>query len=190
MGPWAWISLGWLLAGQGQFAAEPVPSSVTFWVLNPKTTGGHRVLHLEDIIGKNRPASMTHLPKPHVMVLLFVAQEGVRARDGGRWADALKGLGEASGSRGMVITVVLASSRGERPGLPADGTRPVVWDRFGIVAHAFGVQGPGEALILGSEGLMERHRLFALGDEAARARFVTRVRQRTQRRLARGWADD
>lgn len=156
MGPLVWALCA--------LVANPTPPSppgglwLTLEVQNPPSLGGHRILHLEDLIGPDR-LSLPGLPQPSA-VLLFTttAEECTRAQG---LCARLEEETRALRARGALVAAVVLTARERVPivrkSMAALKT-PIVLalDPHHHVERALGLRGPGGFVVLDSSGSAKR----------------------------------
>ena len=147
----AW--LGVLLA-----ATNAVPLWITFDIANPGVVGGHRILHLEDVIGPGQRADIPRLPSASA-VLMFAVRADDCDRDGlcgrvARWSEA------ARAAQGLVVAVVL-TERDRADAVRATMARlrlPIALavDAHGVVRSLAGLDVPGTFVVIDGQGRSRR----------------------------------
>lgn len=131
---------------------------LTLEVTNPSALGGHRILHVEDLVGPDR-LSLPRLPRPEA-VLLFTTTVEECARAGGLCRRVEARTSELRARGGLIVAVVLTTR--ERAPIARRAMAvvkiPIVLalDPHHHVERAFGVRGPGRFVVLDSEGVAQR----------------------------------
>ncbi len=153
-----------MLAGVlfGLLAANPgdgaLPLWVTFDIINPESVGGHRILHLEDVIGPEHRRDVPGLPSP-TAVLLFSVGPADCVSDG-LCAEVAAWSAGARKEGALVVAVVLT----ERERADAARTRlasaehplTIAVDPHGAVSALAGLQTPGTFIVVDSAGRSRR----------------------------------
>lgn len=157
-------------------APEKVPLWVTFDVLNPKRLGGHRILHLEDVVGPRAKSDIPGLSIPRAVLIAATTAEACR-RPGSVCAE-LEQLSKIPG--GLVIGVVLVDREGapraEREILETEYSFPLTVDTYGVVGQALSLDRPGVCLVVYSNGQAARLVPPSEGsDRSLRERFSASV---------------
>ena len=146
----AWF-VAWAMAAQ-------TPLWVTFDVANPQVTGGHRILHLEDVLGPNQRSDIPRLPRAPAALIFSVRPDDCRdeglCRDVARWTAVARKTG------GLVIALVLTEREQAetiRSQLSTSGL-PIVLavDPDGVVSGLAGLQQPGTFSIIDGKGKTRR----------------------------------
>ena len=138
--------------------AAPVPLWVTFDVVNPAVVGGHRVLHLEDIIGPDQRRDIAGLPAASA-VLLFSARPD-ECGASGLCAEVSRWTFKARHAGAVVIALILA----ERD--RADSIRArlvtsrlpiaIALDAHGVIRALSGLDQPGSFVVIDDKGRTRR----------------------------------
>lgn len=158
-------------------SAVPAPLWVTFDVANPASVGGHRILHLEDIVGPRARADVPGLPNPRAIVIASLRPGDCGAKPS-PLCTKLRQLSEIPW--GLVLGVILASRQ------DADRVRrdleqheypfPLTVDTHGVVARALDLDRPGVCLVLNSTAEVARMSPPSEGsDRASVERFMALV---------------
>ncbi|MBK6684807.1 MAG: hypothetical protein IPG45_10065 [Deltaproteobacteria bacterium] len=163
---------------------------LTVEVLNPSTFGGHRIFHLEDVLGKRRRLDIPNLPAPRVVLIFTVEAEGCRDLASG-WCGAVDEMLKAPWAKeGLALAVVLANRDAEEELsrlIPYAGFRfPVSVDAHGLLRQTLKVVRPGEFLVVQSNG--ENSRISPpsnLASEAARGRHLKEVEKAFEEAIRR-----
>ena len=160
--------------------AQLAPLSLTFDVANPQTLGGHRILHLEDVVGPKRRRDVPDLPAAEAVLLFSVQPDGCGA-SGGLCAQVAEITEEARQRGALVIGVILASREQAVSAAPAvrQGRHPfpVTFDTHGLARRTLALDGPGVFVVIDSEGVNKARRRASLGGEPAQiARDLAAVR--------------
>ena len=138
--------------------SAPAPSLglwLTLEVQNPPALGGHRILHLEDLVGPSR-LRLPRLPRPEALLLFTTtADECARPRGLCRRLEARTATLRA---RGVVVVAVVLTSRERVPiarKTMAAIKTPIVLalDPHHHVERAFGLRGPGRFVVLDAAGV-------------------------------------
>lgn len=174
----------------GLLAAPEGLERLTAQVLNPSSLGGHRIFHLDDVLGARRRTDIPGLPSPRVVLIFTVGPEGCRSKEAG-WCGAIdEMMGAAWAKEALALGVVLASRDGAEElsrVIPYAGFRfPVTVDAHGLLRQTLKVVRPGEFLVVQSNG--ENTRLAPpsnLAQGAARARFLKEVEQTLEEAIRR-----
>ncbi len=178
----------------GQTAVERVPGWVTFGIANPKALSGHRILHLEDVIGARARDDVAGLPSPKVVVLFTAARSdcpgAAKTTRFRTFCDQMANLATRPWAKGsLFVGVVLAEEEtaGEaRAGLlRSDYPYPVSVDEHGIVRRALKSDRPGEVLVVDSRLEVVRLPPPARKEGVAWDRHLGRIRVALERALER-----
>ncbi len=180
----------------GQTAIERVPAWVTFDIANPPALGGHRILHLEDVIGARARDDVAGLPNPNVVVLFTAAPSdcpGARKKRRKRsdtFCDAMARFATlpwAKGSLFVGVVLVEKETAGEaRAGLlRSDYPYPVSVDVHGVVRRALKSDRPGAVLVVDSRLEVVRLDPPARNEGVAWDRHLGRIRVALERALER-----
>ncbi|MEQ9503189.1 MAG: hypothetical protein RIT81_40355 [Deltaproteobacteria bacterium] len=178
----------------GQTAVERVPGWVTFGVANPKALGGHRILHLEDVIGARARDDIAGLPSPKVVVLFLVTPSDCPgpAKTGASrtFCDQMTGFATRPWAKGsLFVGVVLAEEEtaGEARAklLRSEYPYPVSVDEHGIVRRALKSDRPGEVLVVDSRLEVVRLAPPARSEGVSWDRHLGRIRVAIERALER-----
>lgn len=159
--------LPWLLLA---LAAPPAPLWLTFDVANPQTVGGHRILHLEDVVGPKRRRDIPGLPSAEAALVFSVQPEGCGA-SGGLCARVAQ-LTAAARARGALVVGVVLASR-EEAVAAARSVRegrhpfPVTFDTHGLARKALALDGPGVFVVIDAEGVNKGRRRASMAGEPA-----------------------
>lgn len=188
-----------LLSLAAQTGGERVPGWVTFDVANPRTLGGHRILHLEDVVGPRTRDDVPGLPAPKVVLIFTAAPSdcpGLKAERRGRdLCEDIARFATAKWAKGsLVVGLVLAeeeSAGGARARLlRSDYPYPMSVDEHGLVRRALNADRPGVVLVVDSR--LEGVRLSppARMEGAARDRYLGEIRVALERALEREKEDE
>ena len=187
------LALWALLSG----APAPAPLWLTLDVANPETLGRHRLLHLEDVVGPDRRTDIPGLPKAEAVVLFSTRPDGCV---GGLGPDEPKPSGlcaavaarlEDLSRRGVLVVGVLLATREEAAADLARVRRaavpfPVTFDVHDLARQALGLEGPGQFVIISSEGLNIRvPGASKAGDDVQVTRHLELVRKTVLAALGR-----
>lgn len=158
-------------------APEKAPLWVTFDVLNPERLGGHRILHLEDVVGPRAKDDIPGLSIPRA-VLIGATTAGRCQNEAGSLCGRMEQLAKIP--HGLVIGVILADREGapaaRRAMLETEYSFPLTVDSYGVVGQALALDRPGVCLVVYSTG--EAVRLVPPpdgSDRSIRERFAARV---------------
>ncbi len=168
--------MSWLVALL--MAGAPVPLWITFDVVNPAVVGGHRILHLEDVLGPDQRRDIPGLPVATAALLFSVRPtdcNGARVcAEVSRWTRRARAAG------GLVVAVVVTErDRGEavRAQLAkVDLPIAISVDAHGVLTALGGLTPPGTFVVLDAKG---RSRRWTPG--AGRASLTTGVRNQVRR---------
>jgi hypothetical protein len=134
---------------------ERAPLWVTFDVLNPRTLGGHRILHLEDVVGPRARDDVPGLVRPRA-VLIFSATLDQCGK--GTLCQTAQQLAEIKG--GLVVGVVLAERenvlKAKREIPRFEYSFPLTVDSHGVLGQALKLDRPGVFLVVNSNAELER----------------------------------
>ena len=158
-------------------AAERAPLWVTFDVLNPRTLGGHRILHLEDVVGPRARDDVPGLVRPRA-VLIFSATLDQCGK--GTACQTAQQLAEIKG--GLVVGVVLAEResvlRAKREIPRFEYSFPLTVDSYGVLGQALKLDRPGVFLVVNSNAEVVRLVPPSEGsDRSVRDRFLAEVKE-------------
>lgn len=173
---------------------ERVPGWITFDVANPAALGGHRILHLEDVVGPRARKDVPGLPAPKV-VLIFTADRedcpgGPKASQRSDLCGRMARLATSKAAKGsLVVGVVLSKAetasvdRGSL--LRSDYPYPVTVDEHGLIRRGLRADRPGVILVVDSSlgGLRLVPPSRATGE--ARDRYMGEIRSALRRALER-----
>lgn len=141
----------WMLTAQ-------VPLWVTFDVANPRTVGGHRILHLEDVLGPNQRSSIPRLPRATAALIFAVRPED--CGDEGACAEVARWSRAARKAGGLVIAVILTEREraDEVRSRMSTSAHPiaVAIDAEGVVSAIAGLEQPGTFVIVDGKGNTRR----------------------------------
>jgi hypothetical protein len=171
-------------------AVERAPLWVTFDVLNPRTLGGHRILHLEDVVGPRARDDVPGLVRPRA-VLIFSATIDQCGK--GSVCQQAQQLAEIKG--GLVVGVVLAErenvllAKREIPRF--EFSFPLAVDSFGVLGQALKLDRPGVFLVVNSNAEVVRLVPPSEGsDRTIQERFLAQVKATFLDALRRDEEDD
>jgi len=158
-------------------SADRAPLWVTFDVLNPRTLGGHRILHLQDVVGPRARDDVPGLVRPRA-VLIFSAT--LDQCEKGTLCQAAQQLAEIKG--GLVVGVVLAerenAAQAKREIPRFEYSFPLTVDSFGVLAQALKLDRPGVFLVVNSIGEIVRLVPPTEGtDRSVQERFLLEVKE-------------
>lgn len=145
----------WLLLG---LVGAQVPLWVTFDVANPSTVGGHRVLHLEDVVGPDQRRDIPGLPIATAVLVFSVRAEDCAAQGFcaaiAEWSAKLRGAG-------VLVVAVVPTERDRADALRARmATVPhpfaVSVDPYGVVSTLVGLERPGTFVLIDGKGRSRR----------------------------------
>ena len=143
--PWALLLL----------SQAELPMWTTFEVVNPAQAGGHTILHLEDMLGTKETVS--GVPRPAVLVLFSVDEEGCPPKPGGVCAV----VGQITQAKGVLAVAVLLGSaevanRARRKLALAPYPFPISVDPHGLIAKGLKLNRPGGFIVVNSDGALKR----------------------------------
>jgi hypothetical protein len=156
--------------------AERAPLWVTFDVLNPRTLGGHRILHLEDVVGPRARDDVPGLVRPRAVLIFSATLEQCGT---GSLCQVAQQLAEIKG--GLVVGVVLAERetvlRAKREIPRFEYSFPLTVDAYGVVGQALKLDRPGVFLVVNSNAEVARLVPPSEGtDRTVRDRFFAEVK--------------
>ncbi len=158
------------------FGGERVPLWVTFDVLNPRTLGGHRILHLEDVVGPDARDDIPGLVHPRAVLIFSTTLEQCET---GTLCRTAQQLAEIKG--GLVVGVVLAEReavvRVKREIPRFEYSFPLTVDAYGVLGQALKLDRPGVFLVVNSKSDVARFVPPSEGsDQTLRDRFLAEVK--------------
>jgi hypothetical protein len=176
--------------------ASPVaPGWLVIELADPAALGGHRLLHLEDIVGTARRTDIPGLPQARAVALVSVDRAGCAAPRAGICGDLERYTGVARKAGAVVVAVVLAGREdaGRAAGeiVAASWPFPVTVDPHRVARHALGFDGPGQVVLVEADGSSRRLEPIpdAASGQEARGRRLEALRQALEA-AARGEGDD
>jgi hypothetical protein len=163
--------------------AEKAPLWVTFDVLNPRALGGHRILHLEDVVGPRARSDVPGLVRPRAVLIFSATLEQCGK---GTLCQAAEKLASLPGA--LVVGVVLAERetvlRAKREIPRFEYSFPLTVDAYGVVGQALRLDRPGVFLVVNSNAEVARLVPPSEGtDQIVRDRFLAEVRATFQEAL-------
>jgi hypothetical protein len=141
-------------AGASRGAARPMTLATTFQILNPGSVGGHRILHLEDVIGPRRRSDVPGLPSARAVLVFTTGREACGAV--GLCAEVERLTAPLRQAGALVVAVALVR-REESAALVRDLSQrapalPVALEEHGVVGRTLGLDRPGLFVILDHHG--------------------------------------
>jgi hypothetical protein len=141
--------------------ASPVaPRWLVFDLVDPAVAGGHRLLHLEDVVGPGRRADIPGLPAARAVLLVSLAPEDCVSPSAGLCAELAALTASAREAGGLVVGVVLSTREGSAAARAKVRTAsppfPVTLDLHRVARHALGFERPGQVILVDGGGVGRR----------------------------------